>query len=163
MTPRVRLQVEALETRTLLTAGYLDPPFNNGGLLEARFTGADASSASRVAVQADGKIVVAGNAATASPPPTLIISNRPALARFNPDGSFDATFGQGGQELVGAVDDSIGDLVLQGDGKLVVAGRFGGKLAVRRFNPDGSPDATFTDPGLESGGTFLELQDLAVQ
>jgi uncharacterized delta-60 repeat protein len=151
--PRVRPRLEVLEARTLLTAGYLDPTFNNGGLLNTQF------SPSLVAVQSDGKIVVAGEVVTVqhlSPGPMV----EPVLARFNPDGSPDATFA-GGEEVIGETQfslvPSLSALVLQGDGKIVVAGSFGTANAVRRFNPDGSPDATFTaDPSLAPGDLGLQ-------
>jgi uncharacterized delta-60 repeat protein len=68
--------------------GDLDPSFGTGGLVTSD-VGA-MSQANAVAVQTDGKIVAAGSTTTANQPAF-------ALARYNPDGSLDATFGTGGK------------------------------------------------------------------
>ena len=71
----------------------------------------------RILVQPDGKLVVAGEAGTAT-------GQDFALARYNPDGSLDTSFGSGGW----VVTDFFGDddygraLARQPDGKLLVAG-----------------------------------------
>jgi len=63
--------------------GALDPTFGEGGKIRTRF--ADGSSAHAVALQADGKIVVAGSS-----------GGDFALARYARDGSLDESFGTAG-------------------------------------------------------------------
>jgi uncharacterized delta-60 repeat protein len=70
-----------------------------------------------VAVQSDGKIVAAGYSESGS--------NRDvALVRYATDGSLDPSFGSGGKVItaIGAADDYGGSVVVQSDGKIVVAG-----------------------------------------
>src|SRR4051794_25969544 len=80
----IRPHIEALEDRMLLTAGMLDPTFGLGGRAFADFnlnypTGFSAAS---VAVQTDGKVVVAGGISGS-------FDGAFALVRFNADGSLD--------------------------------------------------------------------------
>ncbi len=92
-----------------------------------------------VAVQTDGKVVFAGNFTTDG-------VARPNIARLLPTGQLDSTFNPG----LGA-NDRIDDLVIQPDGKILIAGAFTsfnrtdqGRLA--RLNPDGSLDPSFHVP-----------------
>lgn len=129
--------------------GRLDPTFGNGGKVVAALdSGGDALSA--VALQADGKIVVAGS---------LIHNNEKAaflVARFNSDGSRDSTFGKNGRVVTTFGDSSAGgnDLVLQADGRIVVVGVSGAgsaselnDFALARYNSNGSPDVSFGNGG----------------
>ena len=69
-----------------------------------------------VAMQADGKIVVAGVDRSTAPGDF-------ALARYNPDGSLDTTFdGDGRVSPTSAVGDDALGVAVQADGKIVVAG-----------------------------------------
>jgi len=71
----------------LAAPGDLDPTFGTGGTVITSFGGSDVASA--VVVQPDGKLVVAGR--------TNIAGNTVfALARYNPNGGLDPTFGTGG-------------------------------------------------------------------
>ncbi|NQT36657.1 MAG: hypothetical protein HQ581_04160 [Planctomycetes bacterium] len=95
-------------------------------------------------LQPDGKIIAVGSS-----------SYRFALARYNADGSVDTSFGVGGKVTVdlGAAQEFARDLVIQADGKIVVAGDFvplggNGDFAIVRFNPDGSLDTGFGDLGI---------------
>ena len=67
--------------------GDLDPMFGNGGKLLTDFN-SDNDWLSRIAVQSDGKIVAIG---------TTFPGSKFALARYNRDGTLDATFGTGGK------------------------------------------------------------------
>lgn len=71
----------------------------------------------QVAVQPDGKILPVGNSLTA--PPQVV-----ALARYNPDGSLDPSFGAGGTVTTafGGIESRAGGVALQPDGRIVVAG-----------------------------------------
>jgi uncharacterized delta-60 repeat protein len=70
--------------------GSLDSGFGNGGKVQTDFGGSD-DRGSAIAVQADGKIVVAGWALV----PDVTFYTDVALARYNPDGSLDSSFGEG--------------------------------------------------------------------
>ena len=86
--------------------------------------------------QADGKVLVRGSFASADGQP------RDSLARLNTNGSLDTTFSlPSGFMTFG----SIVDVALQDDGKIIVAGTFGGGVQARiaRLNVDGSLDASF--------------------
>lgn len=87
-----------------------------------------------VAVQADGKIVIAGQLNTAD----IVV------ARFETTGVLDSGFGTAGQVLldVQAVDDPVGLEVLT-DGSILVGSAGGGYFAVVKLDSHGVPDATF--------------------
>src|SRR4051812_27272526 len=87
---RCRLGVEPLEGRQLLSGpGSLDPTFAGTGTVVGPGGVDDA-----VLVQpADGKIVTAGYSPGASG------YNQFALARYNPDGTIDPSFGSGGRVI----------------------------------------------------------------
>src|SRR6266511_1903342 len=97
--------------------GSLDTSFGTGGKVTTDF-GSGIDVAWAVAVQPDGKIVAAGYA-FATGHPYLI-----ALARYNPDGSLDTSFGLGGKVVTvwGGHDDYITGIALQADGKIVGVG-----------------------------------------
>lgn len=105
--------------------------------------------------QSDGRILVAGEQ---SGPPVL------RVARLNEDGSFDATFGTNG--VAAAAFDGCGKSVLahndpcpqgptaialQRDDRIVQTGKafdgYSNVVALARYQPNGSPDATFGDVG----------------
>jgi uncharacterized delta-60 repeat protein len=121
--------------------GDLDPTFNEGrGVVTTNLTeGFDTAGA--VAVQPDGKIVVAGGA-----------NDDFTLVRYNRDGSLDRSFGQDGHvitALSGALDIAL-DVAVQPDGKIVAAGVAVDRhqdFAVARYNRDGSPDRSFGQDG----------------
>ncbi len=124
--------------------GSLDPGFGTGGRVLANTD----QGASAMAIQADGKIVIAGSGNS-----DLKMFNL-ALLRYNPDGSLDPSFGKGGIVLTGLGRDPEGAdaLVIQPDGKYVVAGRSSimpgrSTLALLRFNTDGSLDQAFGNGG----------------
>lgn len=140
----------AMITQSYAQAGSLDLSFNTTGKVTTpvRF-GADGSS---VAIQTDGKIVVAGNSDTTGV--IFVGSNHDfAVVRYNIDGSLDSSFGSDGivtTDFVGTHD--IGKSVsIQSDGKIVVAGiaNLGNdnNFAVVRYNMDGSLDSSFDFDG----------------
>jgi uncharacterized delta-60 repeat protein len=95
-------RLEALETRTHFDAGSVDATFGTGGKAHLDVAGL-AENASVVRVLPDGKILVAGDATfafTTNVPPELAGSvqtrSRGFVARLNPDGSLDASFGDNG-------------------------------------------------------------------
>lgn len=121
----------------------LDMSFgSNGYVINA--IGSDDEKAAGMALQADGKILIVGDAR---------ISNKFNLAvtRLNADGTPDATFGTNGSVNILIGTQSFGKSVaVQEDGKIVVGGyvlQGNYKAAVVRFNEDGQLDETFGDAG----------------
>jgi uncharacterized delta-60 repeat protein len=145
-------------------AGDLDPSFGTGGKVTTDFA-AGGDQATAVAVQADGKLVAAGTAFTGQ-------FSDFALARYNPDGTLDPSFGTGGKvttNIDGGGNDATA-LAIQADGKLVVAGSAftgaGVDFAVARYNPDGTLDANFGTGGkvtTDFAGGFDQANALIVQ
>jgi uncharacterized delta-60 repeat protein len=128
--------------------GVLDTSFGTAGVAITDFTGGAMDSISALVVQPDGKIVTAGRAGSAD------IYNL-ALARYNTDGSLDASFGDGGKVITlfpNAVRSGARAIVLQPDGKIVAAGwtysPSNGSFALARYNSDGSLDAAFGSGGM---------------
>ena len=102
-----------------LRDGTLDPSFGNGGKVVTAIGTVRASDEARaVAIQADGKIVVAGHSAS------NVSGLDFALVRYNADGSLDAGFGTGGKVVtsLGPSTDRIHAIAIQADGKIVAAG-----------------------------------------
>jgi uncharacterized delta-60 repeat protein len=149
--------------------GTLDTGFGTGGQVITDF-GEVSSQALSVAVQPDGKIVVAGYA--------NIDGNEDfALVRYNSDGTLDRSFGTDGRVATdfGLLDQGFSyalgySLAVQPDGKIVLAGQayIGGgfDFALVRYNGDGTLDTSFgtggrvtTDFGSFNDGAF----SLAVQ
>lgn len=131
-------------------ASDLDPTFGTGGKTTNSFLVA-ADWANALALQSDGKIVVAGGRV---PPPPPFTFREFALARFNPDGSLDQTFGDGGTVItfLGQNDDVARAVAIQEDGKIVVGGFSANSMGkprfiVLRYNCDGSLDSTFGTNG----------------
>jgi uncharacterized delta-60 repeat protein len=168
--------VERLEDRQLLSTGALDVSFSLDGKANVAFDlgGSFDDRAAAVAVQPDGKIVVVGSAQRNGTGDYDF-----AVARLNPDGSFDTTFDGDGKRTVafdlgGSFDDRATAVALQPDGKIVVAGRAqfydaDYDFAVARLNPDGSFDTTFDGDGKRTfafdlgGGNFDGATGVAVR
>ncbi|MCP3996773.1 MAG: hypothetical protein GY722_17190, partial [bacterium] len=100
-----------------------------------------------VTVQSDGKILVAGHSHDGS-------NWDFALARYNADGSLDATFDSDGilTTSLGSGDDEGYSVTVQSDGKILVAGYShngsNDDFALIRYNADGSLDTTFDSDGI---------------
>src|SRR6266851_5017874 len=132
--------------------GDLDTSFGQGGLA---FVGDSAGAeGDAIAIQSDGKIVVAG---------TDVFLGRIIVARFNADGSLDTTFGNLGKVTTAFdVVNTVTAVAIQSNGKIVVAGSayasnerdpLTGELfppisvAVARFTASGALDSTFGSGG----------------
>ena len=122
--------------------GALDPAFGNQGTVITDLGSDDIGNA--IAIQADGKIVLAGTSA-----------NDFAAARYGSDGAPDPTFGVGGIVTTDFGTGAAG-IAIQPDGKIVMAGTAytdtddhrSYDLALARCNTDGSWDSTFGEEGL---------------
>ncbi|MGN6276083.1 MAG: delta-60 repeat domain-containing protein [Solirubrobacterales bacterium] len=106
-----------------LPNGELDPSFGSGGMTGVRLPG-EHSFGRALGLAANGKLVLGGTY-DVSPNP-LEEHEAPALVRFNPNGTLDSSFGNGGivLEPLGSnvQEESIERLALQPDGKIVTAG-----------------------------------------
>jgi len=149
--------------------GQLDPNFGGTGLVYTQMTaGGGIDRATAVALQPDGKIVAAGRARTLQPDSFFDV----AVARYSPTGVLDAGFGINGRVIFSVLDDDFGrKVVIQPDGKIVVAGSFcvGPSsdnycyLGVSRVDDQGMLDlsfggtgAVYTDVG-DQGGFAYDL------
>ena len=130
---------------------------NADGTLDTSFDPGANAEITSLAIQADGKILVAGSFTTLGGGGTgTFVRNR--IARLNPDGTLDMTFNPGANDRISAI-------ALQPDGKILVGGNFttcggGGsgtipRSCIARLNPDGTIDAGF-DPGASGRGTHSE-------
>lgn len=134
--------------------GSLDNSFGSGGKVTANF--GVSTSGQAAALQPDGKIIVVGRVFTFD---FLPATNNFFSARFNPDGSIDASFGAGGKvitDFFSGSDDIATAVCLQPDGKIIAAGHtvsfavgvtVGEEFAVVRYNGDGSLDTSFGSGG----------------
>lgn len=127
------------------TAGMVDTSFAGGAFLAP--VGSSEDYAYAMAVQPDGKLLVAGSSASNQ-------GTRIAVVRWLRDGSLDASFGVDGKAIVaiGTRDDAARAIAVQPDGRIVVAGlSYQGTadydFALLRLMPDGTPDASFGDQG----------------
>lgn len=127
--------------------GTLDTTFGTGGKITTNFE--DLDGAEDLVLQPDGKIIAVGDGGNAF-----------ASARYNSDGSLDATFGTGGKVITEFPLDPIRPnnfaraVTLQSDSKIVVAGLAGGQFALARYissnltpTPTPSPTPTPTPTG----------------
>jgi uncharacterized delta-60 repeat protein len=137
--------------------GALDPSFSGDGKVATAFDGYQDASARDVAVQADGRIVVAGGATSFPPAASRGVPGAQsdfALARYLPGGGLDTSFGAGGKvttDFAGSWDSASTVLVLP-SGKILVAGysqTAGGdeRVAVVRYRSNGVRDTTFSGDG----------------
>jgi uncharacterized delta-60 repeat protein len=141
------------------TSGVLDSSFNNIGFVNTNISTYDTPTAT--AFQADGKILLAGFAATKLAPGDAQggrLDSDFSLLRYNSNGSIDTSFGQSGlvkTDFAGG-DDYITGMAVQSDGKIIVVGSsqtagasvsFGYRFAAIRYNTDGTIDTSFGNNG----------------
>jgi len=133
-----------------LGSGALSTSFGNGGvgriIAPPEFSSGGATS---LALQGDGRIVVAGSC-----------SSTPAVARFLSNGAPDSTFGMNGLLLLnGMTTASIAGVVIQGT-RIVIGGGFRSgtvyHFGLIRLNGDGTFDTTFDGDGIVSTPILLE-------
>ena len=135
-------------------SGSPDSSFGTNGVVRTRI--GTSSEAWAIALQGDGKIVVAGSSSGPN-------GNAMTLVRYNPSGALDPTFGASGVATARASQATA--VVVQSDGRIVAAGNADRRLAVVRFQHDGRLDASFGSGGLTTvGNGGLEIAwDLALQ
>jgi uncharacterized delta-60 repeat protein len=159
--PAVRLELEPLEDRQLLSGG-LDPAFAAAGQRTIPLPNSSTTEwASAVAVQKDGKIVLVGQADSSGSTPQFTV------ARLRVDGTLDTSFGTGGEVTFafnGATDEHVASVAIDPSTQnILVAGTVtttSGQttdtaFAVARLKTNGSFDTSFHGSGqttVEVGG-----------
>jgi uncharacterized delta-60 repeat protein len=117
--------------------------FSGDGKQTTDFASGD-DVASSIAIQSNGKIVVAGTTET-------VDDNNFALARYNTDGTLDKSFSFDRKQTTDVSGyDRAAAVAIQSNGKIVVAGSTGDYGAIVRFNTNGSLDTTFSNDGKQS-------------
>jgi uncharacterized delta-60 repeat protein len=128
--------------------GSLDTSFDTDGIVTTA-VGTSVDMAYSVAIQGDGKIVVAGN--------SLIFGNDYdfSVVRYNSNGSLDTSFDTDGKTITpifGTNEDKANSMILQSDGKIVLGGYTANnsvyQCALTRYNTDGSLDTGFDSDGI---------------
>ena len=150
--------------------GSLDQSFGSGGKVKTHFPGVDntGSSATSVALQPDGKLVVGGYRKQSDRTPHEF-----ALARYNSNGTLDSAFGQAGKVMtrLGLGDAYSFGIALQSNGRIVLAGYSATTLdhdfSLVGYTVNGTLDSTFGSGGLVttdfSGGTDDIAYAMAMQ
>lgn len=135
--------------------GTLDTTFDGDGIVTTHI-GINYNIAFSAVLQSDGKIVVAGFSNSGSSQANYNIT----LARYNTNGSLDNSFGTGGVVItdLGQVTETALAVVIQPNGKIVVAGHRGSSnsindnnFALVRYNSDGTLDTGFGNSGVVIG------------
>ena len=147
------------KTTLTIAEGGLDASFGSLGRIESQLLIPRPDSSayhgfSNVVVNDEGYIFAAGNVIADG-------GNRiVGVEKYLPNGTLDATFGSHGLAVLalGSVRDNVRAILLQPDGKIVIAGntqfsltapiRAGGDSFVARLNADGSLDSTFATDGV---------------
>lgn len=149
--------------------GSLDASFGSGGIVHTSFSGRD-GLACQAKVLSDGKIVTLGLLNSLDYSDTDI-----TLVRYNANGSIDTTFGTNGKVInnLGITSEDPVDLVIQADGKIIVAANTGSigtfnvsDIALIRYNPNGSLDNTFGINGVvisNLGSNHDYISDISLQ
>jgi uncharacterized delta-60 repeat protein len=133
----------------LTDTGTLDGSFGNDGKVLTQFT-PRFEVALGVAIDGNDRIVAVGSAGA-------WVNKKWALARYNTDGSLDTSFSGDGKVMTDFTSrhEDASDVSIQQDGKIVAGGDAGyrfnrtadSKLALARYNTNGSLDSSFGGDG----------------
>lgn len=142
-------------------SGTLDTSFNASGIITTNY-GSLNDFASAIAVQPDGRIVIAGQAQVSGN------NHQFMLGRYLTYGMIDSSFGTNGMVFTnfGNSFDGATAVTVQPDGKIVAVGYVAPSysFAVARYDTDGSLDTTFSNTGMVittmggMGATSVALQ-----
>src|SRR5215469_7269179 len=119
-------------------AGRLDATFANHGIFKTNFANC-CGGVSAVALQSDGKILVGGEVT-----PSCTVGS---ILRLNTNGSVDTTFGTNGFVTISGLFPT-GPVVLQPDGKILVAGKEDLSGLLARLDSNGQLDSSFGSGGI---------------
>ncbi|MFZ4619541.1 MAG: InlB B-repeat-containing protein [Bacteroidota bacterium] len=127
--------------------GTLDQTFGTGGKVTTDIGSGTDDQARSVAVQSDGRILVAGRSENGG-------NTDFAVVRYTVNGTLDIGFDGDGKVTtdIGTSQDYCESVVIQSTGKIVAAGGTSSQIAVVRYNTDGSLDDTFDGDDLSGNG-----------
>lgn len=126
--------------------GSLDTTFSSDGIILNDFGNNSNDYGRAVAIQSDGKVLVAGTSFVSG-------NNQFALARYRTNGTLDTSFGTGGFVVtdVGPQTDEAVSVLIQPDGNIVLAGYIQSgssfDFALVRYTPTGTLDPSFGSAG----------------
>ena len=120
------------------TDGNYDNTFGNNGIDTIDFGGL-MDDAMSLAIQPDGKIIVAGYSYNTS------FETYISIVRLKYDGSLDPSFGNNGKinDNYSLSINSINSVIIQPDGKILIGGCCNGDFFITRYKSDGAIDSTF--------------------
>jgi len=148
--------------------GSPDPTFGIGGIVTEPADTATVTLPTAMALQSDGKILLAGRQGSAG-------TEDFGITRRNTDGSPDLSFGTNGWAIwdINSTNDQPGSIVVQPDGKIIVCGASGisappwnWSMTLLRCNADGTLDNSFGQGGITSvygGSELLPIARCALQ
>ncbi len=144
--------------------GTLDTGFGAAGLVETDL-GSAFDHGQAVAIQSDGRIVVAAR--------TITTSSNIAVVRYLTNGALDPSFGTGGMvitDISGATSEEPSSIAIQSDGKIVVGGMITPTtywdFGVLRYTTNGQLDVSFGNNGVvttDMNGGNERITSLAIQ
>ena len=148
--PLAVVLVLALALAARAAPGGLDPAFGHGGMESLRFGGANVAGPTDIALQPDGRILVATTVDG-----TAAATESFGVVRLLANGAADKSFGRGGAATTAFTNflNTPYAMALQGDGRIVIAGNASSadatlsEFAVARFLPNGQLDASFGQGG----------------
>jgi uncharacterized delta-60 repeat protein len=142
--------------------GSVDNSFGSNGMVTTDF-GNGNDKATSLAIQTDGKIIVAG----------YLQNNYSAIARYNTDGTLDNAFGTNGKIIGNSSSiQNITAIAIQPDGKFIVAGSVWNSttkesdFGLQRYNTNGTLDNAFgtnSKVGSAFGSGYDEVLSLVIQ
>ena len=159
ITPRTSPIALANYTQALNTAGLLDNTFGNGGIVAGTIVGGS-PVINAIALQSDGKIVVAGTTNIGGGGTFITV-------RYNSNGTIDSSFNNGSPIL--GPNGGAYAIAVQPNGAIIVAGTTnvaaggGGHFCITRYTAGGAIDTTFNGgtpvaTGITGGAFALALQ-----
>lgn len=149
--------------------GTVDVSFGNGGFFTMPFPNGNPGGFNSIALQPDGKIILGGGGDTGTTNIDFL------LARLQPDGTYDSSFGGGGYVMTSyihpyspAVREYLSSIIVQPDGKILAYGYSDflvDTLHVVRYHSDGMVDSSFGVNGrvkIADGFTYPTANDVAI-
>lgn len=141
------ISIDGILVARFNTDGSFDTTFSEDGIQITSFSATGAGKGAGLVIDSDGKIIVVGTDAA------FYYGGQLALVRYNPDGTLDTTFDVDGKLVTSGVylGEEAQDIVIDSEGRYVVAGFGNGNAVLYRFESDGTPVAeTLNNGGFEN-------------